>query len=98
MSEQLGALDGAPTPELERLYARWARGGLGLSITGNVMIDRRSIGEPRNVGVEDDRDRAGLERWAAAASTGGTTAMPKRAGSWWSRGSPGCSSTGPTGT
>ncbi len=75
MSEQLGGLDGGPTTELERLYGRWARGGLGLSITGNVMIDRRSIGEPRNVVVEDDRDRAGLERWAAAASAEGTTAI-----------------------
>ena len=67
MSEQLGDLTGAPTADLERLYARWARGGLGLSITGNVQVDRRSLGEPRNVVVEDDRDRARLERWAAAA-------------------------------
>jgi 2,4-dienoyl-CoA reductase-like NADH-dependent reductase (Old Yellow Enzyme family) len=67
MSEQLGSLQGAPTAELERLYARWARGGIGLSITGNVMVDRRSIGEPRNVIVEDERDRDALGRWAAAA-------------------------------
>src|SRR5207247_52911 len=75
MSEQLASPTGAPTEALERLYARWARGGAGLLITGNVMIDQRSIGEPRNVVVEDDRDLAALRRWAAAATAHGTTAI-----------------------
>jgi 2,4-dienoyl-CoA reductase-like NADH-dependent reductase (Old Yellow Enzyme family) len=75
MSEQLGSLSGAPTADLVRLYDRWARGGIGLLITGNVMIDRRSLGEPRNVVVEDDRERAALGRWAAAATANDTTAI-----------------------
>jgi 2,4-dienoyl-CoA reductase-like NADH-dependent reductase (Old Yellow Enzyme family) len=75
MSEQLAAVSGAPTPELERLYERWARGGAGLLITGNVMIDRRSIGEPRNVVIEDSRNLAAIRSWAAAAKTGDTTAI-----------------------
>ena len=75
MSEQLGSPAHEPTTELVRLYSRWARGGVGLIITGNVMIDRRSIGEPLNVVVEDDRDIDGLERWAAAARSDDTTAL-----------------------
>lgn len=76
MSEQLGDLrSGAPTGALETLYRHWSAGGLGLTITGNVMIDARSIGEPRNVIVEDDRHLDGLARWAAAARTGGTQAI-----------------------
>lgn len=75
MSEQLATVDHAPTVELERLYERWARGGAGLVITGNVMTDRRSIGEPRNVVVEDTRDLDALRRWATAARTGGATAI-----------------------
>jgi 2,4-dienoyl-CoA reductase-like NADH-dependent reductase (Old Yellow Enzyme family) len=75
MSEQLASLTGAPTPELERLYARWAGGGAGMVITGNVMIDRRSLGEPRNVVVEDERDMDALRRWAAAAKAHDTTAI-----------------------
>jgi 2,4-dienoyl-CoA reductase-like NADH-dependent reductase (Old Yellow Enzyme family) len=75
MSEQLASASGAPTEALERLYGRWARGGAGLLITGNVMIDQRSIGEPRNVVVEDDRDLAALRRWAAAATADDTTAI-----------------------
>jgi 2,4-dienoyl-CoA reductase-like NADH-dependent reductase (Old Yellow Enzyme family) len=75
MSEQLANVPGAPTEALEVLYARWARGGAGMLITGNVMIDQRSIGEPRNVVVEDERDLAALRRWAAAATAEGTTAI-----------------------
>src|SRR3954469_1159551 len=75
MSEQLASSAGAPTEALERLYGRWARGGAGLLITGNVMIDSRSIGEPRNVIVEDRRDLEMLRRWARAAKADGTTAI-----------------------
>ncbi len=71
MSEQLGDRHNRPTPELERLYRTWANGGAGLLITGNVMVDRRHVGEPRNVVVEDDRDLAGLRRWAEAGRSGG---------------------------
>ena len=30
---------GEPQPELARLYGAWAKGGAGLIITGNVMVD-----------------------------------------------------------
>ena len=75
MSEQLGSTANRPTPELTRAYIRWARGGVGLIITGNVMIDRRSIGEPLNVVVEDDHDTEALQRWAAAATIDDTRAL-----------------------
>ncbi len=55
-----------------RSYGRWADGGIGLSITGNVMIDRRAIGEPNNVSVEDERDLPLLQQWASAGTRGGT--------------------------
>lgn len=72
MSEQLGDRLNAPTQALARLYARWAGGGAGLVVTGNVMIDRRALGEPRNVVLEDDRDAAALAAWARAGTLGGT--------------------------
>ena len=72
MSERLGTLDNRPTPELAHLYARWAEGGLGLSITGNVMVDRRALGEPNNVAVENEQDVDALRAWAAAGTRGGT--------------------------
>lgn len=74
MSEGLGSPSHGPTELLERLYRRWARGGTGLLITGNVMIDRRALGEPGNVVVEDERDLLALSAWAAAATENGTAA------------------------
>ncbi len=76
MSEQLGdVVTNAPTDRLARLYERWSAGGAGLLITGNVMVDRRALGEPRNVAVEDDRDLDALRAWAEASTQHGTQAL-----------------------
>ena len=71
MSEILGSPTHAPTDGLARLYGTWADGGIGLSVTGNVMIDRRALGEPANVVVEDERDLDGLRTWAEAGKRAG---------------------------
>lgn len=71
MSECLGTPDNRATPALARVYSRWGQGGIGLSITGNVMIDRRARGEPGNVVIEDERDLDALRDWARAAQSGG---------------------------
>ncbi|MCB9592993.1 MAG: NADH:flavin oxidoreductase/NADH oxidase family protein [Sandaracinaceae bacterium] len=71
MSERVATRDGRVTEELVRLYERWASGGTGLLITGNVMVDATAIGEEGNVIVEDDRDLPGLRAWARAAKSGG---------------------------
>ncbi|WP_091838019.1 NADH:flavin oxidoreductase/NADH oxidase family protein [Marininema halotolerans] len=72
MSEGLGTPDHRPTPLHVTLYRRWAEGGAGLVVTGNIMIDRRAIGEPRNVVVEDERDFSLLKQWASAGTKNGT--------------------------
>ncbi len=71
MSETLGSIDNRVTDALPTLYGRWADGGIGLSVTGNVMVDRRGLGEPGNVVLEDDRDFGVLERWAREGKRGG---------------------------
>jgi 2,4-dienoyl-CoA reductase-like NADH-dependent reductase (Old Yellow Enzyme family) len=71
MSEILGSRDHAPTLAHARLYRTWAEGGVGLAVTGNVMIDRRALGEPGNVVVEDDRDLEALRAWATAGTADG---------------------------
>jgi 2,4-dienoyl-CoA reductase-like NADH-dependent reductase (Old Yellow Enzyme family) len=56
------------------LYRRWAEGGAGLLITGNVMVDRRYIERPGNVaidGPQTDEARAALAAWADAATEAG---------------------------
>lgn len=71
MSEQLSDYHNAPTQEIIRLYQRWADGGAGLLITGNVMVDRRALGEPCNVVVEDERDLVKLSEWAKVGKSRG---------------------------
>ncbi|WP_458689882.1 nitroreductase family deazaflavin-dependent oxidoreductase [Nocardia tengchongensis] len=71
LSEGLANGDNAPDARLERLYARWSRGGYGLIVTGNVMVDRRHCGEPGNVAMEDERHLPALTRWAKIAKDGG---------------------------
>jgi 2,4-dienoyl-CoA reductase-like NADH-dependent reductase (Old Yellow Enzyme family) len=71
MSETLGTYDNRPTAELVRLHERWAASGLGLIITGNMMIDRRALGEPGNVVVEDEADLPVLRQWAQSATQQG---------------------------
>ncbi|MCW3039168.1 MAG: NADH:flavin oxidoreductase/NADH oxidase [Solirubrobacterales bacterium] len=72
MSEQLGDRVNAPTSELHRLYRRWGATGAGLLITGNVMVDRHHLGEPKNVVVDDERHLPQLREWASAAQANGT--------------------------
>ena len=71
MSETLGTYDNHATPVLVELYRRWAASGIGLLLTGNVMIDRRALGEPGNVVIEDEGDLPILRQWASAATDQG---------------------------
>jgi 2,4-dienoyl-CoA reductase-like NADH-dependent reductase (Old Yellow Enzyme family) len=68
MSERLAGPDHAPHEAHTTLYRRWAEGGVGLCITGNVMIDPARRGEAGNVAVTADRPD---ERWSAWASAAG---------------------------
>jgi len=68
MSEQLGCKSHNPTTGLSTLYARWAEGGIGLSMTGNIMIDRTALGEPKNVVLDEQSDIELFNQWAIAGS------------------------------
>ena len=43
MEEQLGTENMLPSQGIFNLYRTWARGGVGLIITGNVMVDYRAV-------------------------------------------------------
>ncbi|HEY3015455.1 MAG TPA: NADH:flavin oxidoreductase/NADH oxidase family protein [Nocardioides sp.] len=75
LSEQLGDRDHAPSDRLVRLYERWGGSGCGLLATGNVMVDRRALGEPANVVIEDDSEHERIALWAKAAQSGGARAI-----------------------
>lgn len=71
-SETLATYSNNPTEKHIRLYQRWAASGIGMIITGNIMIDRRALGEPRNVVIEDERDFAILQKWAKSVTEQGS--------------------------
>lgn len=74
LSESLARRDHTPGTRIKTLYRRWADSGSGLVITGNVMVDRRAIGEPGNVVVEDDRAFDDIAEWAGIIKANGAVA------------------------
>lgn len=74
MSEQLANRRHAPDHRLRELYGRWANSGAGLLITGNVMIERTAVSEPRQAVLDSDRHLGAFTRWARAATAGGAAA------------------------
>ena len=62
MTENLADRGNQPTARHERAYARWAAGGAGLLITGNLMVDRRFLERSRNIVADQHLDVARLRR------------------------------------
>ena len=77
MSENIGTYQNAPTSTLIHAYKVWATGNPGLLITGNIMIDSKALGEPRNVVVEDYKHFALLQQWAATVQGTGVHLWPQ---------------------
>ena len=77
MSENIGTLSNAPTKTLINAYKVWAKGNPGLLITGNVMIDSKALGEPRNVVVEDYTNFDLLKAWAKTVEETGVHLWPQ---------------------
>jgi 2,4-dienoyl-CoA reductase-like NADH-dependent reductase (Old Yellow Enzyme family) len=72
MSENMGSRGYTSNEKFNRLYSRWAEGGIGLLITGNVMVDSRALGEAHNVVIERGIQDSNLPLWAAAGKREGT--------------------------
>ena len=64
MEENMADDDQAPSEGLMRLYQAWADGGVGLIISGNVMIDSRAMTGPGGVVLENDGQLDKFRRWA----------------------------------
>ena len=66
MEENMANAAHLPGPDLHRLYAGWARGGAGLLLTGNVMVDARALTGPGAVVLDASQPLEPFRRWAAA--------------------------------
>lgn len=74
MEENLADEDHAPGDRLIRLYQRWADGGAGLIITGNVMVDRHALTGPAGVVLESELHLERFRLWADACRSRGAQA------------------------
>jgi len=72
MSEQLGDRQHNPTPGLVNLYRTWAEGGIGLAVSGNLMVERTALGEPKNVVLDERSDLNLFRAWTAAGTRNNT--------------------------
>lgn len=78
MTERLADVRNDVTNRHITLYRRWGEGGIGLMITGNVMVDRYNLEAAGNVvidGPPSDAQSAKLAEWSAAAKARGAKIM-----------------------
>ena len=74
MTERLANPANEVTDRHLQLYKAWGDGGIGLQITGNVVVDRRNLEAPGNVvidGVPSNEHAVMLGKWAEACKSGG---------------------------
>jgi 2,4-dienoyl-CoA reductase-like NADH-dependent reductase (Old Yellow Enzyme family) len=67
MEENMADANHFPSTELKTLYAAWANGGVGLIISGNVMIDKMAMTGPGGVVLEKDTPIDSFIDWANKA-------------------------------
>jgi 2,4-dienoyl-CoA reductase-like NADH-dependent reductase (Old Yellow Enzyme family) len=75
MTEGLADALNRATARHETLYRRWAEGGAGALLTGNVQVDRRYLERAGNIVIDGPQDRealSALESMAEAGTTDGT--------------------------
>lgn len=72
MSENMGSDINMSNESLNKLYDRWADGGSGLLITGNVMIHKNALGEANNVVIDKTINDPNLKLWADAGKKNNT--------------------------
>ena len=75
MEENLADSNQLPDKALFTLYQRWAKGGAGLLLTGNVMVDHLSMTGPGGVALERDSPIAPFVEWANLVHQSGSRIM-----------------------
>jgi 2,4-dienoyl-CoA reductase-like NADH-dependent reductase (Old Yellow Enzyme family) len=71
MEENMADSRQLPGESLRRLYASWANGGVGLILSGNVMVDPTSLTGPGGVVLDERQPIEPFRAWARAAMRDG---------------------------
>jgi 2,4-dienoyl-CoA reductase-like NADH-dependent reductase (Old Yellow Enzyme family) len=74
MEENMADAGQIPGRAIHALYGAWARGGAGLIITGNVMVDGRAMTGPGGIVLEAGTPIEPFADWARAARAQGAQA------------------------
>lgn len=75
MSEGMGTKNFQPKRNIATLYKRWAEGGTGLIITGNIMVDPKGTAEPGNIVFDKNSNMEILKDWAKQGQQHGAKVM-----------------------
>ena len=68
MSETLADKNMNPSDEIYNLYSQWSSEKIGVLISGNVMVDRRYLGEPGNIVLDEKSDINAFKKWASVGN------------------------------
>jgi len=71
MTEGLADAMNRATDRHVRLYKRWAEGGAGLLLTGNVQVDRTHLERPGNIAIDNNGGLDALKAMATAGTCNG---------------------------
>lgn len=71
MEENMADRGHLPGMSLARLYGQWGQGGVGLLLTGNVMVAADAVTGPGAVILDRDQPIELFRRWAAAGKANG---------------------------
>ncbi len=72
MEENMAEYGQLPGQRLATLYQQWARGGVGLILTGNVMVAPDALTGAGGVVLQDEKHLDLFKTWAQAATQTGT--------------------------
>ncbi|QHJ13989.1 NADH oxidase [Paraglaciecola mesophila] len=71
MEENLATEEQTPSGALISLYRQWAEGGVGLILTGNVMVDHLAMTGPGGLALEQNSNIAAFAQLASVSKTNG---------------------------
>ncbi|MFE5481107.1 NADH:flavin oxidoreductase/NADH oxidase family protein [Streptomyces sp. NPDC056527] len=74
MEENMAADGQLPGEQVLTLYRRWAAGGAGLVITGNVMVHAEALTAPAGIVLDEQSPLKPFTDWAKTAKAGGASA------------------------
>lgn len=70
MEENMADDNQLPGEALRRLYESWSKGGAGLILSGNVMVDPTALTGPGGVVLDARQPLEPFKAWARSAKSG----------------------------